>query len=80
MAYSSGPIAEPDAQQEPAAGDHVHEGADLRQLDWIVQRQERHVGADPHSLGLGGEALQQPELRVEVKTGGDVVLAGPDRS
>ena len=75
-----GPIAEPNSEQEPAAGDHVQEGAVFRQLDRVVQRQQRHIGSHPQTLGLGGNALmQQRQLREEVKTRRDVVLAGPDR-
>ena len=72
-------IAEPDAEQELAAGDHIHEGADLGQLDRVVQGQQRDVGAEPQSLGVGSEALQQAELREEVEAGRDMMLAGPDR-
>ena len=73
------PVAEPDAEQELAAADDVHEGADLGQLDRVVQRQQRDVGPEPQPLGVGGEALQQGQLREEVEARRDVMLAGPDR-
>jgi hypothetical protein len=74
-----GPIAESDAKQEVAASDDVQKGAGFRQLDRIVQRQQRNVGPDPQALGLPGEPMQQRQLWKEVEARGDVVLAGPDR-
>jgi hypothetical protein len=74
-----GPIAEPDAKQELAAGDDVQKGADFRQFDRIVQRQQRDVGPDPQALGLASEPMQQRQLWKEVEARRDVVLAGPDR-
>ena len=56
-----GPVAEPHPEEEPAAGDHVQEGADLRDLDGVVERQEDQVRADPEPLGLGREALEERE-------------------
>src|SRR5262245_20342154 len=72
-------IAKADAKQELAASDDIHEGADLGELDWVVQRQQQDVGAEPKPLGVGRQALQQAKLREEVEAGCDVVLACPDR-
>ena len=74
-----GAVAEPHAQHEPAAGEHVEEGADLRDLDGVVQRQEHEVGAEGEALGLGGEALQHGQEREVVEARRRVVLAAPDR-
>ena len=44
-------VAEPDAEHEPPAGDHVEERADLGQLDRVVQRQQHQIGPDATALG-----------------------------
>ena len=47
-------------ESHPAlAGDEVEEGADLRELDRIVQRQQCHVGADREPFGLGRDPQQE---------------------
>jgi hypothetical protein len=69
----------PYIKQEFAASDDVQKGTGFRQLDRIVERQQRDVGSDPQALGLPGEPMQQRQLWKEVEARGDVVLAGPDR-
>jgi hypothetical protein len=48
-----GPVAEPDTKHEPPARNHVQEGADLGQLNRVVQRQQDQVRPHPHPLDLG---------------------------
>ena len=74
-----GPIAEPHAEHESPARDQVEEGADLRQLDRVVQRKEDEVGPHPHSFDLGGQALEHRQQWKVVEAGSDVVLSAPDR-
>src|SRR5216683_871813 len=42
-------VAEPHAQHEAPAGDHVEKGPDLRDLHRVVQRQQHQVGPDGES-------------------------------
>ena len=73
------PIAEPDAEQEFAAARDVEKRADLGELDRIVQRQQRDVGAEPEPFRFRRDAREQRELRKIMKARHEMVLAGPDR-
>ena len=73
------PVAQPHAEQEPAAGDDVHEGSDLGQFDRIVQRQQHDIRADFEAFGFGGEPLEHRQQGIVMIVVGDVMLAAPDR-
>src|SRR5262249_27096569 len=66
-------------EQEAPAGDDVHEGADLGDLDRVVQGQEDQVGADRKAGCFDGDALEQRQLRIKMETRRRVMLARPDR-
>ena len=72
-------VPEPDPEQEAPAGDHVEEGADLRDLHRVVQRQQHQVGADLEAGHLRGQTLQHRQQRKIVEPGRRMVLAAPDR-
>ena len=74
-----GPVAEAHAEEEPPAGDHVEEGADLGHLDRVVERQEDQVRPHPEPVGLGGEPLEEREEREVVEPRRGMVLPAPDR-
>ena len=74
-----GPVAESDAEHEAPAGDHVHEGGGLGQLDRVVERQQDQVRPDPQPLDLGRQALEHRQERKVVEPWGDVMLPSPDR-
>ena len=72
-------VAEPHAQHEAPPGDHVEEGADLRDLHRVVQRQQHQVGPDGEARHLRGQPLQHRQQRKIVEPRRGVVLPTPDR-
>jgi hypothetical protein len=72
-------IAQADADDEPAAADHVERGELLGEVDRLVQRQQQHPGAERHPLRLGRHARQRRQ-RLEVRERlRQIVLTRPHR-
>jgi hypothetical protein len=73
------PVAEAHAQHEPAPGDDVEEGADLRDLHRVVERQQHQVGADLEPRHLRRQSLEHRQQREVVEARRRVMLPAPDR-
>nr|BFE87592.1 hypothetical protein GCM10020093_101930 [Planobispora longispora] len=63
-------VAAPDAQLQPSAGEQVHHGRLLGDVDRVVQRQDHDPGAEAEPFGPGGQVGQHGE-----QVGHDPVVA-----
>src|SRR5882724_469077 len=74
------PIAETDAEDQPAVRDHVERRELLGDLDGMVEGQQENPGAQDHAASVGGEAREGRD-RLEIgERIGQVVLARPHRA
>ena len=69
------PVAEPNPEDEPAAGDDIQRGGLLGELNRIHEGQQVDGHPDPHRSGVGGQARRRHRGLQHLELSGQKVLA-----
>ncbi len=72
-------IALPDAKNQAATGQRVHDRTVFGDLDRVMQRQHQDIRADPDPAGACGNGCGQSQRRARESVRGPVVLGQPYR-